>query len=92
MIKVFLAINLIAFILYGADKYQAKRGGWRVSESTLLLAALLGGGIGSYAGMKLFHHKTRKAHFAVTNAVLAVLQGCICIYLLIENGAFAPLF
>ena len=40
-----LAINVVAFIMYGIDKYKAKKAKWRISEATLLLLAVLGGSI-----------------------------------------------
>ncbi len=59
----FGCVNLLAFLLMGWDKRQARRGGWRVSERTLLLAAALFGAAGELAGMLLFRHKTRKPRF-----------------------------
>ena len=59
----YLAVNLVLFVMMGADKVRAKRGEWRIREATLAAVALLGGGIGGFAGMKLFHHKTKKWYF-----------------------------
>lgn len=56
-------VNLIAFILYGVDKWKAKRDRWRIRERTLLLWAAAGGGAGALLGMKLWRHKTRKPVF-----------------------------
>lgn len=67
-------INITAFAAYGADKQKAKKGKWRISENTLLLLAVLGGSIGAICGMKLFHHKTKKAAFSVGLPVILVLQ------------------
>ena len=53
-----LAINAVTFIVYGIDKYKAKKAKWRISEATLLLLAVLGGSIGAWIGMKVWHHKT----------------------------------
>ena len=53
-----LAINIASFFLYGIDKYKAKKGRWRISEAILLLMAVIGGSIGAWAGMRLWHHKT----------------------------------
>lgn len=57
------AINLLAFCLCGWDKLQARRHGRRIPEHTLLLLCALGGGPAFFAGMLLFHHKTRKPRF-----------------------------
>ena len=32
-----LAVNIASFLLYGIDKYKAKKGRWRISEVTLIL-------------------------------------------------------
>lgn len=60
-----LFVNVIAFVAYGVDKYKAKRGMWRIKESTLLLLAAVGGAAGAYAGMKVFRHKTRHTSFRI---------------------------
>ena len=67
-------INIIAFIMFGADKARAVKGKWRISEAALILAALLGGSIGALAGMRIFHHKTRYRKFTVGIPVILVLQ------------------
>ena len=45
-----LAINAVAFIMYGIDKYKAKKAKWRIPEATLLLLAVLRGSIGGMDG------------------------------------------
>ena len=62
-----LAINAVAFIVYGIDKYKAKKAKWRISEATLLLLAVLGGSIGAWMGMKVWHHKTMHKKFKLKN-------------------------
>ena len=57
------AVNLAAFLLMGADKRRARRGGWRVSEKTLFLFPALGGALGGLLGMKVFRHKTKLWYF-----------------------------
>ena len=54
-----LAINVVTFIVYGIDKYKAKKAKWRISEATLLLLAVLGGSIGAWMGMKVWHFPER---------------------------------
>ena len=68
------ALNLIAFILMGLDKWKARRGAWRIPEKTLFLAALVGGALGGTVGMHLFHHKTRHWYFRFGFPILLVLQ------------------
>lgn len=59
----FLAVNVVAFVMYGIDKYKARHGRWRISEFALLMAAAVGGSIGAWAGMKVWRHKTMHKKF-----------------------------
>lgn len=68
------AVNLIAFIMFGADKARAVKGRWRISEAALILVSVLGGSAGALAGMKIFHHKTRHRKFAAGVPLILVLQ------------------
>lgn len=80
-----ILVNLAAFILYGMDKSYAKKGARRIPEKTLLLWAFLGGSIGAFLGMKVFHHKTLKPKFAITVPLLMVLELVICGFCLYQN-------
>ena len=53
-----IAINLLTFLVYGIDKWKAKHSKWRIPEATLLGLAVIGGSIGAWLGMKVWHHKT----------------------------------
>ena len=68
------AVNVITFIMFGADKARAVKGRWRISEAALILAALLGGSIGALAGMRIFHHKTKHRKFTIGIPLILVLQ------------------
>ena len=57
------AINLIAFFLYGIDKWKSRHAKWRITEARLLSIALLGGSLGAFLGMKIWHHKTLHPRF-----------------------------
>lgn len=65
LIAYLLFINTLAFILYGIDKKRAVRNRRRIPESTLLWMARLGGGLGSWIGMFVFHHKKKHSKFLV---------------------------
>ncbi|MBR2241400.1 MAG: DUF1294 domain-containing protein [Clostridia bacterium] len=79
-----LAINIIAFIAMGLDKWKAKRGAWRIPEQTLLSLVLLGGGIGGIAGMYTFRHKTQKPRFFIGFPMILIAEIAIAIYLIIK--------
>jgi uncharacterized membrane protein YsdA (DUF1294 family) len=66
--------NVLVAGTYAYDKWQAKRGGRRVSEQTLLVMALAFGSVGALAGMQLARHKTRKWRFAVGVPFMLILQ------------------
>ena len=76
-----LAVNSLTFLLYGIDKYKAKKGRWRISEATLLTMAAIGGSIGAWAGMRLWHHKTMHKKFKYGIPVIIIMQIALVVYL-----------
>ncbi|WP_418321539.1 DUF1294 domain-containing protein [Segatella hominis] len=81
LIYYLLAINAVAFIIYGIDKYKAKKAKWRISEATLLLLAVLGGSIGAWMGMKVWHHKTMHKKFKYGIPAILLMQIALMAYL-----------
>ena len=69
-----LAINLLAFILYGIDKYKAKHNRWRIPEAVLLWLAVLGGSPAALVAMHLFHHKTLHKKFRYGVPAILIIQ------------------
>jgi len=67
-------VNAAAFMTFWYDKRQARAGGWRISESTLLGLALIGGTPGALLARRLFRHKTRKEPFSTWLLLIAMLQ------------------
>ena len=76
-----LAINIATFLLYSIDKYKAKKNQWRISEATLLMMAAIGGSIGTWAGMRLWHHKTMHKKFKYGIPVIIIFQVALAAYL-----------
>ena len=67
--------------MYGIDKYKARKGRWRISEATLLMMAVIGGSIGAWGGMRLWHHKTMHREFQHDIPVIIIMQICLVVYL-----------
>ena len=63
-------MSVVAFLLYGWDKRQAKNDGWRVPEKRLHVLAFLGGWPGAMFGQNYFRHKTQKSEFKVLTCLL----------------------
>ena len=80
-----LAVNITSFLLYGIDKYKAKKGRWRISEATLLLMAVIGGSIGAWVGMRIWHHKTMHKKFKYGIPIIIIMQGALAVYLHTNN-------
>ena len=79
-----LAVNITSFLLYGIDKYKAKKGRWRISEATLLLMAVIGGSIGAWVGMRIWHHQTIHKMFKYGIPVIIIFPVALAVYLLIN--------
>jgi uncharacterized membrane protein YsdA (DUF1294 family) len=73
-------INIGTFSMYGLDKAFAVSDSRRISEKTLLIAALCGGSLGALAAMKLFRHKTRKHSFLIWFVLVFLFQISIVLY------------
>lgn len=82
VLLIYLAVmNVLGFALMGADKRRAKRHAWRIPEKVLFLASLLGGSIGTWAGMYAFHHKTKHWYFVVGMPLILAVQLLIAYWL-----------
>ena len=80
-----IGINAIAFVVYGIDKLKAKKGKWRITESTLLLLAIIYGSIGAWFGIKVWHHKTLHKKFKYGIPLIVIAQIAIAVYIFREN-------
>jgi uncharacterized membrane protein YsdA (DUF1294 family) len=69
-----IGVNVITFVVYGIDKLKAKKGKWRVPETTLLLLAIIGGSVGAWCGVKVWHHKTMHAKFKYGIPLIMAVQ------------------
>ena len=77
-----LAINVLAFAVYGWDKARSKvQGARRVPEKTLFLLAILGGSVGAILGMRVWHHKTRHWYFKYGLPAILLAQLALAWYL-----------
>lgn len=79
-----LAINIIGFLAMGIDKLKAKKDWWRIPEGTLMMLCLLGGGVGTIAGMYTFRHKTKKLKFTVGMPTILITEIALIIYLFVK--------
>ena len=76
-----LALHMVTFLVYGIDKYKAKKAKWRISEATLLLLAVIGGSIGAWMGMRVWHHKTMHKKFKYGIPAILLIQIALIVYL-----------
>ena len=79
----FVIINVLGFLAMGIDKWKAKRGHWRIPENSLFMFTILGGGIGTIAGIYVFRHKTQKLKFTIGMPVILGLEIALIVYLFI---------
>ncbi len=75
-----IVINILGFLVMGLDKHKAKMAERRIPENTLFMFTILGGGVGTIAGMYVFHHKTKKMKFKVGMPLILILEILIFVY------------
>ena len=77
-LKIFMVLyviwNAYVFIAMGRDKRRAKLHRWRISEASLLFMGAVLGGVGLYAGMKFFRHKTAHSKFTIGAPILILMN------------------
>ena len=79
-----LGINILTFLVYGLDKWKARKNRWRIPEATLLMLAVIGGSVGALLGMCTFRHKTRQNKFRI-GLPLILLAQLVILFLLIRS-------
>ena len=78
-------INVVTFFVYGIDKWKAKKSKWRIRETALLGLAVLGGSIGAWLGMKVWHHKTQHKKFKYGVPAIIIIQLALIVYFIISK-------
>ena len=72
-------INVVTFLVFGLDKWKAKRkvkkeSVRRVPEKTLFLLSAIGGSVGALLGMRVWHHKTLHKSFRIGIPAIMIAQ------------------
>ena len=67
-------VNVVSGSLVFWDKFQSRRLGWRVAESTLCWVALAGGGAAGGVACLLARHKTAKISFQLPFCVSTIVH------------------
>lgn len=67
-------VNIVGFVAMGVDKGKAKRKARRIPEKILFLLAILGGSLGTCAGMYVFRHKTKHWYFVIGMPVILIVD------------------
>lgn len=83
LLMIYLAvINIVSFVTFAIDKYNAIKGKSRVRILTLLGIAFVGGSIGGLLGMYTLRHKTRVNYFTVGLPLMLVMHIMILFFVM----------
>ena len=82
-----IIVNVLGLVLFGIDKWKAKHAKWRISEPTLLAIAAIGGSIGSWFGMKVWHHKTLHKKFKYGIPLIMMVQFALLLFALYKANS-----
>ena len=85
ILSVILIVNVLAFLLYGIDKWKAKHSRWRIPESVLLGMAAVGGSVGAWLGMHVWHHKTQHKKFRYGVPAILVAQIVMLVWIFLSR-------
>lgn len=84
----YILVNFLAIILMKKDKKYAETDQRRIRESTLILVALAGGGLGMYYAMYKYKHKTLHKKFTIFVPISIVLHFACVSYLIMSSFLF----
>lgn len=73
MIEYLVIMSVITFLIYGLDKFLARKRLYRFPESALLSLAFVGGVFGALLAMLILRHKTKKRKFQVYIPLILLL-------------------
>lgn len=79
--------SVVAWFLYASDKRRAREGRWRVTETKLHLAEILGGWPGAFLAQRKFRHKTAKRSFQGAFWLAVVIHQFIAVDELTNSAA-----
>ena len=88
IIALYFIWNCYVFVTIGIDKRRAKLKRWRIPEARLLLMGAVLGGVGLYAGMKYFRHKTKHVKFIIGAPVLMIMNFIVLGFFLLKFSRF----
>jgi len=73
----FIIMSVIAFCLFGVDKYRAQHDQWRIPNKVLLGVSAVGGAFGALIAMYLFRHKTRQKMYTASLPVMLLAHAAL---------------
>ncbi len=86
--NVYAVSSLLTFMFYAIDKSAAKKGRWRIKETTLHWLSLFGGWPGALLAQKILRHKNRKRSFQLVFWLTVLLNtaGLIGLWFYFNHG------
>ena len=82
LIAYLLIMNIAGVFIMAIDKSKARHHAWRIPEKSLFGVSLLGGSLGTWAGMYIFRHKTKHWYFVIGMPVIFVLHVLLLMFIL----------
>ena len=82
LIGYLIIMNLTGLFAMAVDKSRAKQQKWRVPEKTLFLISLGGGALGTWAGMYIYRHKTKRWYFVVGMPLILIAEVILLAYIM----------
>jgi uncharacterized membrane protein YsdA (DUF1294 family) len=86
---IYLAVSLLTFVVYFIDKSAARKGLWRIKESTLHLFSLCCGWPGALVAQQALRHKTQKENFRFVFWITVILNMALFSWVHTVDGAKA---
>jgi uncharacterized membrane protein YsdA (DUF1294 family)/cold shock CspA family protein len=77
-------MSAITYVMYADDKKRAMAGAWRVPESSLHMAELLGGWPGAFLAQRRLRHKCSKFFYQVVFWIIVVIFQIVAVDVILD--------
>lgn len=87
VVYLYANLSIVTFLMYALDKSKAKKGAWRIAESTLHLFSLAGGWPGAAIAQQTLRHKSVKREFRFMFWLTVIVNCCALAWLISPYSA-----
>lgn len=76
-----IIVNIAGILVMAIDKRKAIKKEWRIPEKMLFFTSIIGGSLGTWAGMYMFRHKTKHWYFCLGMPLIFFIHVALAVWI-----------